>query len=244
MQDSTEQIVNSLTGTGLEIYEFLPYLLQDLNFLGFNEEKTDELIAGNFTDPSSLHIIDLCCGKGALTVYLAEKYRCRCTGVDLFDNFITAAEQISKEKKVDDLCEYFKMDIKDAVNKFSGFDLAVFGEDTDTLGSRADSLKAIKKCIKNNGFLILETAFHSWQEMNNDIMKSGYSLINKSIWEKKKIKKFNKIINRKIRKRAEELIIEFPGKTELFLEYIKSQKEESSAIEDDFISAALLLKAV
>ena len=64
-------------------------------------EATDKLInMCNISENS--HILDLACGKGTTAIYLAKKFGCRVTGIDISEKLIETAKQISRQKRMGD----------------------------------------------------------------------------------------------------------------------------------------------
>jgi 2-polyprenyl-3-methyl-5-hydroxy-6-metoxy-1,4-benzoquinol methylase len=83
MSSVEEKLAQSLTAETTELLPYLPYLLQDLWELGSVPMDMVELISGNVGVSPRTKILDLACGKGAVSVRLAEEYGCSVKGIDI-----------------------------------------------------------------------------------------------------------------------------------------------------------------
>ena len=111
-----EKLACSLTGAKTtEIIQFLPYLLQDFWELGSDPVIMEELIKKHIRLSESTRILDLGCGKGAVSVKVAQKLGVKVRGIDLIPEFIEYATQKATEFNVDALCEFAVGDINEAV---------------------------------------------------------------------------------------------------------------------------------
>jgi len=81
----------------VEAVEFLPYLLQDLWALGSYPDQIVEVISSLNLQKDRTRILDLGCGKGALSISLAKKFGYKVKGIDAFSSFIEFANEKSKE---------------------------------------------------------------------------------------------------------------------------------------------------
>jgi len=81
------------------ITPFIPFLLQDLWFLGCNYSVIPELIKHIKPDKES-RIIDLGCGKGATIIELAGMFPGTYTGVDIMAEFIEEGIKKTKDLKL------------------------------------------------------------------------------------------------------------------------------------------------
>lgn len=88
MSDVLEKLAGSLTADSIELIPFLPYLLSDLWELGSSPEDMISLISNNICMSTDIRVIDLACGKRAVSISIAEKFGCRIKGVDIMNDFI------------------------------------------------------------------------------------------------------------------------------------------------------------
>ena len=155
-----ERLACSLTGAKLtEIIPFLSYLLQDFWELGSDPEIMIELIDKHVSLSEKTRILDLACGKGAVSVKVAQKLGVKVKGIDLIPEFIELAGQKAKEYKVGDLCEFEIGDINEAVKTESEYDCVIFGAVGNVLGSPAETLAKLKATIRDDGYILMGEAY-------------------------------------------------------------------------------------
>ena len=71
-----ECVVTAMDGSDKELFPFLPYILQDTWEIGADPEIIISLIQKHMHDFSNMNVLDLGCGKGAVSVMLANKLKC------------------------------------------------------------------------------------------------------------------------------------------------------------------------
>jgi ubiquinone/menaquinone biosynthesis C-methylase UbiE len=154
---------------------------------------------------------------------------------------LEAASQARKRYLNNKIC-LETMDIEMAVKVLSGFDLVIFGFDTDKLGNENESLSKVSKCCKEGGFILVESSHNNIEEFEKVVLKSDLQIIDKVIHPAIEIKKMNSINTNKIQKRIRELKIALPEHKQLFEDYLNAQVDECSEIENNFITATYLLQ--
>ncbi len=243
MEINSKSVVESLSGASSEIIEYLPYLLQDLWELGGGTDELLEMLEKNTgTIKSNDKVLDLCCGKGVVLINLAKKYKCGGVGIDLFEPFIIEAKEKAVQNQVKHQIKFEVMDIKDAIKCFSGYDVVIYGGDTDVLGTEIESLQKVVSCCKSKGYIIYESASDSLEEVFKSVKKTGLQIIDQSVMQKENIVNINNYNNNKIKQRADELIERFPLKKTLFENYVISQVKESYELENNLIWFRFLLQ--
>jgi len=246
-----EKLAKSLTAEDINLIEYLPYLLQDLWDLGSSPEDIMELLSEHAEITKASKILDLACGKGAVSVKLAEKFLCKVTGIDIMEDFIEYAKQKSKEHNVESLCKYITGDVNILMKKQKGFDVVIFGAVGDVLGNPEETLIKLSDTIKPAGYIVIDDAYgipgneHEYttkEDWKNLIDKLGMKLVAEKIAASEDIANINNYQQPLIAKRAEELKVEHPDKKELFDSYVKSQLQECEEIENDLNCVTMLLK--
>ena len=242
MEKKTEEkLAKSLTAETTELLPFLPYLFQDFWELGISPVIITELINKHVSLSESTRVLDLACGKGAVSIKLAQNLRIKTKGIDLIPEFIEFAIQKVKEFNVDNLCEFVVGDINEAVETEKGYDCVVYGAVGDVLGSHAETLDKLKETVNPGGYILLDNYDFIPQEQWASLFKeTGMELI-ETVFDDSQVKDdsnntFQLIANSDsgmaaLIARAKELTRKYPDKKALFDGYIQSQQNEYDDIE-------------
>ncbi|MBU4451076.1 MAG: methyltransferase domain-containing protein, partial [Actinobacteria bacterium] len=91
MKTLEESVVTAMDGSDSGLFPFSPYILQDLWEIGASPEVIIELVRKHTNNYYSLSILDLGCGKGAVSIKLAKEFNCTCLGIDAIKEFINEA---------------------------------------------------------------------------------------------------------------------------------------------------------
>lgn len=257
MNDQTlEKLAQSLTGDSTDIIPFLPYLLQDLWELGSSPQEMLSLIKNHIPLNEDARVLDLGCGKGAVSIRLAKELGCCCKGIDLLPDFVQYAREKAAEYGVDSLCEFTVGDITEAVQAERGYDLVIYGSVGNILGSQYETLKALSGTVRPGGHILLDDAYSAegnegallfpgdyptLSEWKSAISKAGLKLAAIHAPEKNPNNAQDFI---KIKRRAEELSRAYPAKRELFARYVQNQQNEYADLESSLVEIVFLLNKV
>lgn len=256
MLDVKESVIKSLDGQCREIYDYLPYLLQDSWELGSSADVITRIIENNnlISTLSPMNVLDVGCGKGAISIPIAKKFSGKVTGIDAMPSFISEASQKAAEMNVDNLCSFLVGDIRVVLPQLKGFNLIVVGSIGPILGNVEETLLKLSTCINNPGYIILDEAYLPAENCNKDIPyigeheffkqlnRSSFEVIDKIIHTSDDLKNNDDEIYKKIEYRAKELTNKYPDKAELFEGYLKQQSDENEIIENKIVNITLLLK--
>ncbi|MFP4556915.1 MAG: class I SAM-dependent methyltransferase [Bacteroidales bacterium] len=252
--DTKSSIVESLGGNTEEILPYLPYLLKDLIEIGTDPNEVSQLIQKFFKKPELLKILDMGCGKGAVSVRLAKEFGCKVVGIDALPDFIETAKKFALEMSVDHLCSFELGDMRELYSNYKNFNLVVLGAIGPIFGDIGKSLEKVAQCIKTNGHVLLDDAYiadgSNLKDSNyinqscfyKKINKAGFTIASEVIMSLDNMKKVNEIIFKSIEKRANELIKLHPTKSQLFKDYLDEQRIENKALENDLTCGVWLLK--
>ena len=127
MKTIEESVVIAMDCSDKELFPFFPYILQDLWEFGADPEAIIKLIGKHFKHYTGLKLLDLGCGKGAVSVKASKALGCSCHGIDAIPEFIDFAKQKVNEFNVCSLCTFETGDIREKVNNLSGYDIVVLG---------------------------------------------------------------------------------------------------------------------
>lgn len=253
MNDVEERLAKSLTAETTDLISYLPYLLQDLWELGSKPEDIIELITKNIQVKNGLKILDLACGKGAVSVKLAKELGCYVNAIDIIPEFISYAEQKAKEFGIQDLCSFKIEDINLSVNKEQEYDIVILGAVGEVLGSPKITIRKLKNTIKTGGFIIIDDAYSqeglpsnylSYKQWLKVFEETGMQLIEEKPASEDEMSDINDKNNECIIKRANELKEKYPDKANIFESYVNSQLAECDELENEIIAVTWILKKI
>ena len=252
MNSVEESVLASMDGTEKDLFPFLPYIFQDVWELGASPEVMIELIQKHFHDYSKLKLIDLVCGKGAVSIKIAKRFKCSCFGIDAVKEFIEEAKNRANDYNVGHLCNFEQGDIRARITELTGYDLVLLGAIGDVFGNYFSTLKKISNCIKPSGKIIIDDAyvednsnsFNADFELRSSITmqanKAGMILVDEIVADKSEVKKTEDYIFQKLKFRCEELVEKYPQKRNLFLNYVKNQAEEGEVLKKNVTCSTML----
>ncbi len=253
MNDSSveDKLARSLSSGAAEIIPYLPYLLRDLWELGSSPRDMLEMLKAHTQVSPSAKVLDLACGKGAVSILLAKELACRVRGIDLMPEFIAEAEQKAREWGVCDLCTFLEGDIIQAVESERDHDIVILGAVGDVLGDPGQTLALLTKTVKGGGYILIDDGYgndpgnevyHTRAQWLRFIAKAGVELISEKPVGKEDLASINREQLTHIINRAEELKTLHPEKVSLFDGYIESQQAECIELENEITGVTLLLR--
>ena len=249
-----ECVVAAMDGADKELFPFLPYILQDTWEIGADPEIIISLIQKHMHDFSNMNILDLGCGKGAVSVMLANKLKCICHGIDAMPEFIDEANKKANEYSVSHLCKFEIGDIRIKIKTLPRYDVIVLGAVGPVLGDYFSTLIALSNNLNPDGIIIIDDGYIEnssdfthplilkQNEVHRQIHAAGMKLLDEVIIAKDKIKESDESIYDNLKKRCLELIEKHPGKQNLFQAYIRKQEEENDVLENKIICSTMVLK--
>ena len=255
MKSLEECIVEIMEGTYNEIFPYLPYILQDFWEMGSSPHDMISLIEKHSKEYSSLKVLDLGCGKGAVSIKIAEKLNCECWGFDGMEEFIDDANKKAVEYGVKSLCHFEKTDIREKIKDLPPFDVIILGAIGPVFGNYYETLTNLKKVLKKGGLILIADAYIEdssvyshpvvlkKKELLSQVSLAGMVLIDELIPEE--AEEINAGYERDfnfIELRCNELIKEHPMKKYLFESYIQRQIEEYDTLETKMICLTMAFK--
>lgn len=261
MEKSVENnLVNSLTAENSGLTPFIPYLLQDLWELGPSSNEVIFLLDKNISNFKNFKVLDLACGKGAVSIPLAKKLKVHVTMVDIFPEFIQDALEKADEYNVKDFCTFKVEDINNTVKDENGknWDCVLFCSVGDILGNKKETTAKLKNIISHDGYIILHNAYLS-DSSSEDIKYKEHDYITYDEWLKifdeeeieivdsfipneEKNREKNELIIECISNRVIELSKRHPEIKELFESYLQSQINGCYDMDVNLVCPIWLLK--
>ena len=251
-----EKLARSLTAETTELIPYLPYLLQDFWSLGGSPERIAELIEKYVCLSESTKILDLACGKGAVSIKIAQKLRTKVKGIDIMPAFAEFAARKAKELGVNDFCEFIVADINEAIKTERDYDCLVYVSAGNILGNPAKTLHHLKSTVKTGGYLLIEDAYLS-KNSSLENVKFHYEYLTKTQWttlfEDMGLDLIETVYDHNpspspesdmsaISARANELIEKYPDKKAVFEGYILSQQNEYDDLDESLVCVIWMLR--
>ena len=255
-RETEEKLARSLTAETADLVPFLPYLLQDLWELGSNPRDMVKLIKKHMTPSRSTKVLDVACGKGAISVQIAHSLGVCVHGCDLLPDFIEYAREKAEECGVAHLCHFTQGDANEMTKFAAGYDLVIFGAAGDILGSPRETLQKLSGTILPGGYIIIDEAYLPEGTANSDVHYQNYDYLPRGEWlrlfEESGLVLLEELPateeydydsdNKAIAQRAGELSAKHPEKRALFEGYIASQLAECEDLQGNITAVTWMLK--
>jgi cyclopropane fatty-acyl-phospholipid synthase-like methyltransferase len=254
MKSLEESVVTAMDGSENELYSYLPYILQDLWEIGASPKVIVDLVRKHTNDSSNLDILDLGCGKGAVSIKLAQEFNCTCLGIDAIKEFIREAEFKAKELLVDHICQFDVDDIRERIKVLPQFDIIILGAIGPVFGDYFCTLTSLSRCLKQNGIFIIDDGYiekdsdfiHPLMQKKEIILQqindSGMQFVDEVIIKDDELKDTDEYIFENLKIRCDELVEKYPDKKRLFENYIKKQEEENDILETKVVSSTMVVR--
>lgn len=256
-----DNLACSLTAETTELLPFLPYLLQDFWELGSDPEVMRDLIQKHVDLSPNTKVLDLACGKGAVSINIAESLKVKIKGIDILPEFIEYAVKKAKEHGVADLCEFIVNDINEAVKTEKDYDIVIFGASGIVLGEPSEMLRKLKSVIKPDGYILIDEGFLPDNVKQSDIKCNSYEFLTEKQWAALFKEAGLEVIETAsdksselpasgdrdagmafITARANELIAKHPDKKNIFEGYVRGQQNEYDDLENTLICVTWILR--
>ncbi len=256
MKTLEESVVIAMDGSDNELFPFLPYILQDVWEIGADPEAIIKLIKKHSNNLPELKVLDLGCGKGAVSVKVSKEFGCICHGIDAIPEFVEFARQKASEFKVNHLCKFETGDIREKIKELSGYDIVILGAIGPVFGDYFSTLSTLEKCINENGIFIIDDGYldddsdfyHPLMFKKSDILqqleKAGMHLVENDVMDRDDIIDSDEYIFDNLKKRCLELIEKYPYKQAIFLNYIKNQEVENDVLENKVTGTTMVIKKI
>lgn len=253
MKEIRKSVVESLDGAEIELFPYLAYILQDFWEIGSDPSVMLTLINENI-EKRKLKVLDLGCGKGAVSINIAKERKYSVKGIDAMPEFIESAKKYAEKYQVHGLCDFEVGDIRIKITEMKGFDIVILGAIGPILGNLYETLNIITNVLNAQGYVLLDDGYIDDKSSNSysrclrksdfygQIFSAGFEVIQEVIIDKNTIEDSDKSMYESIEKRVTELIIQYPAKKDILLGYLKSQVYENYMLANELVCGTWLLK--
>ena len=256
-----EKLACSLSAETTELLPLLPYLLQDFWELGSDPEVMCSLIQKHVDLSQEISVLDLACGKGAVSVKIAQRLDIKVKGIDILPEFLEYAVQKAAEYNVADLCEFVNGEINEAVNNEKNYDIVVFAASGIVLGNPAEMLRKLKSVIKPGGYILIDEGYLPENIKQADMKSISYELLTEKQWAELFKEAELELVDTDfgennntaasgdsdtgmafITKRANELIEKYPDKRNIVERYVRNQQDEYDDLANTLVCVTWMLR--
>jgi len=250
-----ESIATAMEIPDITLIKYLPYIFQDYWEIGTPSEEIIKIIKKYKINYSTLNVLDLGSGKGAVSIKIAQELKCKCFGIDAIDDFVVYSKNKAEEYLVSNLCDFETNDIRTRIKTLEKYDIIILGAIGPVFGNYYETLLQLKPHLNDNGLIIIDDGYVE-DDFNKDypnilkkselvrqINNGGMELIETiQINELPYIDENYENEFKDLQKRCLELARKFPKDKELFFKYIEEQKEEYRILSNEIIPAILVIK--
>lgn len=235
---------------------YVPELLADLEELGSDAEWIVEVLEA-LELPDATTVVDLGCGKGAVSVEIADELDFTVTGIELFEPFIESCEALAESTGVAELCEFRHGDVLEMAATTGPFDVAVYAALGDVLGGPDETVRAIRQYVKPGGFMIISDLYlveggsrdfpgferYSDQDATAALLTAHGDTLEKVVTATDDDDEEDDVDEGAlIRQRAEALAQRFPAQREGLLAFADDQAAENAFIDSNLVDAIWVLR--
>ena len=242
-----------------ELLPYLPELLTDIWALGSSPEVVVEWLSSLKLPSETTRVLDLGCGKGAVSVNLAEELGFHIMGIDFFEPFLIEAREKARELGVKGLCFFKCADMFDILMESSDYDIVIYTGVGGVLGSFDQCVLRLRQTVRVGGYMVIDDGF---RVTSDEISRSGYDhydyyqetirqltshgdiILRERIVPVDDVKSRHRRETGLIAERVESLSREHPELANSFFEYLEHEEQECEILERDIAEAMWLLQKV
>jgi 2-polyprenyl-3-methyl-5-hydroxy-6-metoxy-1,4-benzoquinol methylase len=254
MSEKFQQSIADSLEVDLQLLPYLPFLLQDLWALGSSVDLIIQVLKPLQLSKKEFRALDLGCGKGAVSIRLAEEYGIQVLGIDAMVSFLEVARKKARQHQVDHLCEFQEHDIHKFVKADHVFNLVILASLGGILGDLRQTVAKLRQQVRGNGYIIIDDGYlrkvnrlerNGYQHYRNreqtiTELTSNKDLILQEVSTEESSRQINRHYFKVIEKRGKQLATAHPELGSLIKNYVDLQAEENKVIEE-YVQGALWL---
>ncbi|KPK30919.1 MAG: hypothetical protein AMK69_02140 [Nitrospira bacterium SG8_3] len=256
MSDNIQQSVADSLEVEKKLLPYMSYLLQDLWALGSSVDQILDLLSTLPLSADTAKVLDLGCGKGAVSVQIAWRFGFHVVGVDAMPDFLRDAHKKSSEYQVSDLCTFIEQDILTYVIDKHDFDVVILASLGGIFVSNKDTIKKMRTQVRPGGYMVIDDGYLKKREFLSRKGYGHYRNYEKTVEELIMFNdrllteiptteasiKINDEYLKVIESRSIELIDQYPELEEDLSRYLDDQREECDILNSELEGMIWVLK--
>ncbi|UCB44475.1 MAG: class I SAM-dependent methyltransferase [Spirochaetota bacterium] len=171
MNNRTKKSVANSLEVENKLLPYMPYLLQDLWALGSSINQILDIVVTLPLSSDTAYVLDLGCGKGAVSVQIASEFGYSVVGIDAMPEFLQEAQIKAAEYHVSELCTFYEQDILTYVKDKHDFNIVILASLGGIFGSNKDTIKTLRTQVKPGGYVVIDDGYLKKRESLN---RKGY----------------------------------------------------------------------
>ncbi len=159
MNEALEQSLSDSLEMPKSLLPYVPFLLQDLWALGSSVQAIIKTVKSLRLPAGKIRVLDLGCGKGAVSVQLAKALCFSVVGVDAMEPFLQDARMKADEYGVSHQCRFLNCGIKAFLRETHTFDFAIMASLGGIFGTWKQTVAALRSRIRAGGYMIIDDGY-------------------------------------------------------------------------------------
>jgi len=123
-----QQIIDKLQGDGVDLANVTEDILQNYDQDHYGGVAANDALAALASINHGCHVLDVCCGLGGPSRYLAHNYGCRVTGIDLTESRVDGAKRLTAMVGLDEHVTFQSANALDLLFGDKTFDVVISQE--------------------------------------------------------------------------------------------------------------------
>lgn len=151
-----DRLLDALRAAGKDVEHLTIDDLAPIDELHSRRRAATEELARMLAPTAEQHVIDMGSGLGGPSRYLARTFGCTVTGIDLTDEFVVTARELTRRCGLVDRVQFHQGSVLDVPFDDASFDLAWSQNVAMNIADRARWYAEIRRVLKPNGRLALQ----------------------------------------------------------------------------------------
>lgn len=248
MTDLDDSIARSLDADPV-LLPVLEYLLQDLDMLGAVPSQIVEMLHP-LVGGAPATAIELACGKGAVSLALAERLGFLVTGIDAYAPFVEEALAAAAGRGLSERCRFHCADVRALSGRLPACDVVLLLSAGAIFGGAAETVAALRCFVRPGGLIVVEDAYATapddplpdYDAIVAGLTAGGEAIVAEWCGQVPEGAAFEARAVQAIERRVREMVRLYPGLAASMAEYVATQRREAARLGDDLIPAVWVLR--